>query len=284
MARQSSSRVSTAATVSEIVSPSKREAAGQHLEQHDAERPDIRAPVDRLAARLLGRHVGCRPEDHAHPVIAAGLAIVAVERVVATVLRWRAAAVATGGSSALARPKSSTFTVPSDRSLMFAGLRSRWTMPASCAASRASAICRAIGSASSTGMAPRVKRCGQVLAFDELHDERRGCRPHARSRRPGQCAGGSVTRASSPRARTGQSIRVRRHRRGQDLDRDRPPERRVAGAIHLAHAASAEQRDDFIGAETGPGVEAHEAGRTRHDNTSATAHDVCSHQCELTEV
>ena len=33
------------------------------------------------------------------------------------------------GSSALANPKSSTFTVPSARTLMFAGFRSRWTMP-----------------------------------------------------------------------------------------------------------------------------------------------------------
>ena len=38
------------------------------------------------------------------------------------------------GSSALARPKSRTFTVPSGRSLMLAGLRSRWMMFCSCAA------------------------------------------------------------------------------------------------------------------------------------------------------
>ena len=39
--------------------------AGEHLEQHDAERPDVGTPVDRLAARLLGRHVGGGAEDHA---------------------------------------------------------------------------------------------------------------------------------------------------------------------------------------------------------------------------
>ena len=38
-------------------------------------------------------------------------------------------------------PKSSTLTVPSARTLMLAGLRSRWMMPRSCAASSASAIC-----------------------------------------------------------------------------------------------------------------------------------------------
>ena len=42
-----------------------------------------------------------------------------------------------------AKPKSSTFTTPSGVAMMFPGLRSRWVMPFSCAASRASAICRA---------------------------------------------------------------------------------------------------------------------------------------------
>ena len=40
-------------------------AAGQHLEQHDAEGPDVGALVDGLAPRLLGRHVGGGPEDQA---------------------------------------------------------------------------------------------------------------------------------------------------------------------------------------------------------------------------
>jgi hypothetical protein len=44
-------------------------------------------------------------------------------------------------SFALARPKSSTLTVPSRVTLTFAGFRSRWTIPPSCAASSASAIC-----------------------------------------------------------------------------------------------------------------------------------------------
>jgi hypothetical protein len=39
-----------------------------------------------------------------------------------------------------ASPKSSTLTTPSGVTLMLAGFRSRWTMPFSCAASRASAI------------------------------------------------------------------------------------------------------------------------------------------------
>ena len=73
--------------------------------------------------------------------------------------------------SAFARPKSSTFTVPSGRTLMLAGFRSRWTMPCSCAASSASAICRAIGSASSSGIGPRAIRSASVGPFDQLEDE-----------------------------------------------------------------------------------------------------------------
>jgi hypothetical protein len=65
-------------------------------------------------------------------------------------------------SSALASPKSSTLTLPSAVSLMLAGLRSRCTMPFSCAASSASAICRAIASVSSTGMAPCAMRSCSV--------------------------------------------------------------------------------------------------------------------------
>ena len=72
---------------------------------------------------------------------------------------------------AFARPKSSTFTVPSARTLMFAGLRSRWMMPCSCAASRASAICFAIGSASSIGIGAARDALRQILALDQFHDE-----------------------------------------------------------------------------------------------------------------
>ena len=67
----------------------------------------------------------------------------------------RTSAAAPGRASArrvgFASPKSSTLTTPSGVILMLAGFRSRWTMPFSCAASRASAICRAIASASAMG-------------------------------------------------------------------------------------------------------------------------------------
>jgi hypothetical protein len=43
-------------------------------------------------------------------------------------------------SASFASPKSRIFTVPSGLTLIFAGFRSRWTIPCSCAASNASAI------------------------------------------------------------------------------------------------------------------------------------------------
>ena len=88
--------------------PSRRRnarPAGQHLVEHAAERPDVRALVDRLAARLLGTHVGGRAEDHA------GLASHA--RRDRRRARSRRHAAPLAASSAFASPKSSTFTVPS---------------------------------------------------------------------------------------------------------------------------------------------------------------------------
>ena len=84
---------------------------------------------------------------------------------------WLPDACGSAGSSALASPKSSTLTVPSGRTLMLAGFRSRWMMPWSCAASSASAICRAIGSASSSGIGAAREALREVLPFDELHHQ-----------------------------------------------------------------------------------------------------------------
>ena len=43
----------------------------------------------------------------------------------------------------------------------------------------------------------------------------------------------------------------------QDLQRDVASEARIAGAIHFTHAARAEGRDDFVGAEVVAGRERH---------------------------
>ena len=57
-----------------------------------------------------------------------------------------------GSRSMAARPKSSTFTVPSAVVMTLAGFRSRCTTPFSCAASSAAAIWLAQSSADATGI------------------------------------------------------------------------------------------------------------------------------------
>ena len=80
----------------------------EDLPEHHAERVEIAAPVDALAAGLLGRHV----------------AEFALEDPCSSANR-----------RALAMPKSAIFTAPSNDSRMFCGLTSRWTMSSGCPAS-----------------------------------------------------------------------------------------------------------------------------------------------------
>ena len=54
-----------------------------------------------------------------------------------------------------------------------------------------------------------------------------------------------------------QAVSVGREGRGQDLDGDDPIETSVAGAIHFAHASSAQRRLNFIGTESCARIEGH---------------------------
>ena len=174
----------------------------------------------------------------------------------------------TTGSSAFARPKSRTLTVPSgadldvgrlqvamDDAAARAPLRARRRSAArSAAAPRATrhAAPRAMTlrqvSPSTSSMTSAQRAAGLLDAVD-LRDVRmvqRGERPALRAR-------------SAPAARD----RAAKSRR-QDLDRDVAIEPRVARAIDLAHSAGAEQRDDVVEAEAGAG-----ASVMREDDTSS---------------
>ena len=108
-----------AATASDTVSPVSNDcAAGQHLVEHAAERPDVGAPIDRLAARLFGAHVAGRAENQAADVACtASVGDIDSDDPLA------------GSASAIfARPKSRTLTLPPGVTLTFAGFRSRWMM------------------------------------------------------------------------------------------------------------------------------------------------------------
>jgi len=54
--------------------------------------------------------------------------------------------------------------------------------------------------------------------------------------------------------------RVRRDVLGHDLDRDITRQAQVTHAIHVAHAAGAERRNDFVLGETSAGGEGHDRG------------------------
>ena len=161
---QSMSARSTSAIVCERRLALEEASAGQQLEQHHAERPDVRPLVHERSARLLGAHVGDRAHDGPGASGRHGGEGGRRARIVSRAVPLP--------SSALARPKSSTLTSPSGVTLTLAGLRSRWMTPLSCAASSASAICRAMPSASTKRDRTASQALGQVFALDQLHHER----------------------------------------------------------------------------------------------------------------
>ena len=147
---------------------------GEHLEQDDADRPQVAAVVDGVDAELLGRHVRQRADDRA----GAGLVEIAVgdrdRRVAAPRSSGRLA-------NSFAMPKSSTFTVPACVTMMLSGLRSRWTMPASCA--RVSA--RSTGTTSSAVRASGIRLSAMQPARASCPRRTRApCTACPRTRRP----------------------------------------------------------------------------------------------------
>ena len=96
---------------------------------------------------------------------------------------------------------------------------------------------------------------GQRLAFEILHDEKR------RALLSADVVEGADVRMGELRDRAGFTIEafaelpIGRERLRNDFDRDRAIEPRVAGFVHLAHAAGPEGGDDLVRAEAGAGSE-----------------------------
>ena len=104
---------------------------------------------------------------------------------------------------------------------MLAGLRSRWTMPCSCAASSASAICRAIGS----GLVERdraLRRCGPRASAPRPAPSRARVEPSASLEAVDRRDVRMVERREHFRfaLKASQPLRVAGDRVRQDLDRD----------------------------------------------------------------
>ena len=123
--------------------------------------------------------------------------------------------------------------MPSSRILMFAGFRSRWTMPCPCAASSASAICLAIGNASVSRSAPCAIRVGERWAVHQLHHQcgDTGELFEAMDVRDIRMVERGQDLRLTSKAR--QSFGIVRERLRQDFDRHASIQRAVAGFVRL---------------------------------------------------
>ena len=103
------------------------------------------------------------------------------------------------------------------------------------------------------GSRPRAMRCDR--SSPSTSSITRAVTPSLlRARRSRRCSDDSATRGLRLRAGSARAGRRRRRtRRRQDLDRDLALQLRVGRAIHLAHAAFADRRGDFVDAEAGAG-------------------------------
>jgi hypothetical protein len=157
---------------------------------------------------------------------------------------------ATVALSGFARAKSRSLA-PHLVSITLPGFRSRCTTPARCAFSRASAISMPILNASSAARGFFPQSLGQRFALRELHDQVvdgafvAHIVEHADMRmlKLGDDLGFAF--------KTGAQFRASHQLSVQYFDRNRAFQSRVPGAVHLAHAARAERRFDFVGAKSG---------------------------------
>ena len=196
----------------------ERAAAGEELVEHEPERVDVAARRDLAAGELLGRHVGRR----------------------AGAQRLRPAAPA--------RPKSVMRIRPLPSSMMFAGFRSRWTTPRSCAAASPAQICRASSIARSCGKRPmRRSSDDEILAVHVFHRQERVPVEFA------DVVDAADVRDATPAAPS--ALRCAAASAARDRDRPIPgrnfsatgcPSLQIVGAVDLAHAAFAEASDDAV--------------------------------------
>ena len=154
--------------------------------------------------------------------------------------------------SCLAMPKSSTLTKSASPSRetrkMFSGLRSRWMMPAACAAESARQICVPMATTRSGAMRALVaQHLAEVEAVEALHDEvdvavGRG----ARVGDVDDVGVADLGRGARLAAEARHQVRLPRELRVQDLERDLLADLDVLGLVDGAHAAGAEHALDAI--------------------------------------
>ena len=138
----------------------ERLASGQHLEQHATEREDVAAVIGRKPFACSGDMYAAVPRITP--------ACVAIMLSVGEFATFCAAAV---GLDRLGQAEVEHLDLAVRRDLQLAGFRSRWTMPFSCAASSASAICTRDRQRLVERQRPAQQAIGQRLALDQLHDQ-----------------------------------------------------------------------------------------------------------------
>ena len=147
--------------------------AGEHLVEHRAQREEVGAGIGREAPHLLRRHVPIRADHHAGPRLG--------ERPAPSPARCRCSR----GGPSLAIPKSRILARPPPvTGTRFSGLRSRWTMPRSCAAARPARHPRRRSPPPRRGgsgpPASRARRVSPSSNSVTRRVSRRGCRRRAR--------------------------------------------------------------------------------------------------------
>ncbi len=129
--------------------------------------------------------------------------------------------------------------------------------PCSWAASRASAICLAMGSASSSGMGPCLMRSASVGPSTSSRTRARvpfGLLDAVNLRDVRMVQAGKNLRLS---LKPSEPIRISGKRLGQDLQRDLSIQLGISRLIDLAHAPLVDEGRDLVVAESGTDLEGH---------------------------
>ena len=235
----------------------ERPLARRHLVEDRAEGELVGRKSSGSPARLLRRHVAHRP--HHDP-----------RRSSPSRRQIDPAPLSAPCDVSFASPKSRILTSPSFVTMTFSGFRSRWTIPASWALARPSAICAAICSSLLTGSGPATSSSRRVPRRPAPSRCRSATRPPDVVDRDDV---GVVQRRGRPRLllETLQTPGVRGQLRRQHLDRHLARQPRVARPVHLSHPARAQGREHFVGARRKPAESVHSQPFEHEEIRAATA-------------